>query len=391
MRGPDHSPKKKILFVTPYYKPYLGGIERVIEKLSEQFLASPEVGEIAVLTTKWSFPRRFNPGWPGCEVIDGIKVYRVDSFPSQAPPFFQVPLVWFPPQQFAGVIRQFRPDIVQLMTDKWFWGNFWSWFWARRRARTYLSPSFHDLSLLKQPLRLINGILGRIIDGVQVITALEKKKVVQAYRIPEEKITVIPWGVDLPKEVAPLRSKEEVGLLTVGRISQHKGQDWLVKVLSQIEETVTRKYRLILVGEDEGYGEELRRLIRRRGVVDRIEFRGKVSDRQLEEAYLEADVFVLFPDYEAFGLVFLEAMSHRLPVLTHDVGAVGEVLGSHALIIDPYNAAQARVVLNRLIEDDSYRHYWADRGHEYARNNFSWLTTSEKFLQFYQQETGEER
>ena len=47
----------RVLFLTPYFRPYLGGIERAIEQLTFQFLSSDQVVYVGVLTTKYSFPR----------------------------------------------------------------------------------------------------------------------------------------------------------------------------------------------------------------------------------------------------------------------------------------------------------------------------------------------
>ena len=52
----------RVLFLTPYFRPYLGGIERAIERLSFQLLDSPDVEAVGVLTTKYAFPPDLPPG-----------------------------------------------------------------------------------------------------------------------------------------------------------------------------------------------------------------------------------------------------------------------------------------------------------------------------------------
>ena len=59
----NDSPPLRIMFLTPYFRPYLGGIERAVEKLALQLQKSPEVEAVGVLTTKYSFPRTPQPNW----------------------------------------------------------------------------------------------------------------------------------------------------------------------------------------------------------------------------------------------------------------------------------------------------------------------------------------
>ena len=59
MKEPEEEKRPlRVLFLTPYFRPYLGGIERAIEQLAFQLLESGEVAEVGVLTTKYSFPTR---------------------------------------------------------------------------------------------------------------------------------------------------------------------------------------------------------------------------------------------------------------------------------------------------------------------------------------------
>ena len=72
----------RVLFLTPYFRPYLGGIERAIEQLAFQIQQSPDVEAVGVLTTKFSFPRVPQPDWPDRESTDnGIEILRVPGRP----------------------------------------------------------------------------------------------------------------------------------------------------------------------------------------------------------------------------------------------------------------------------------------------------------------------
>lgn len=398
----------KILFITPYYKPYLGGIERVIERLSSEYQNKGH--EVGIVTTKWVFPN--DPREPRRHVDDlserevlssGETVYRIDSFPHRALPVYQVPLVWFSPWAFRKIIREFQPDVIQLMNDRWFWGNFWAW-WFRGKAQVAFSLSFHELAfgsasnpvlwVLKQFLRVCNGFLTRVVDWVQVITEHEKHLVQAAYFTPAHTLRIIPWGVET--EMQTSKSKEQkansqkhkanvqppMTILAVGRLSSHKGQPWLADVVHQVSTLQTKKIRLVLVGADDGLGAELKKTY-----PDTEQFElvvtGAVDDDTLAAWYQKADVFALFPEYEAFGLVFLEAMAYGVPVITHKVGALEEVLRRGTLLTSAYNQAQAKVVLHRMINDDVFREALAKEAIQFAQE-FTWSKTANRFLNEYQ-------
>jgi len=377
----------KILFINPYFKPYLGGIERVIEKLAKQFLLSNKFEKVGVLTSKWSFPRRHHQNWPDYEVIDGVEVFRLPSWPSISPPFSQVPLVWFSPLEIKRIIEKFQPHVIQLMSDKWVGGNFWAWFFGRSKAKVFYSLSFHRLTLKQRWLVPFNFFLTRVADSVHVITNYEKKLVKKAYLTPEEKFTIIPWGVDIkkPHRQRPVTSNQSpITILCVGRLSKHKGQVWLLKQYVEIVQNLSKPTKLVFVGSDEkGEISNLKSQISNLKLEKKVIFAGEVSEGQLENWYQKADLFAIFPEYEAFGLVFLEAMAHQIAVLTHKVGAIAEVLDNAAMLTDPYNAAQVKVALTKLIEDDKFRHELGQKGYNYVREKFSWQKTAEKFQEVF--------
>ena len=71
----------RVMFLTPYFRPYLGGIERAIEQLSFQMQRSDAIEAVGVLTTKYSFPRHPEPTWDDYETTpEGISIYRLSGF-----------------------------------------------------------------------------------------------------------------------------------------------------------------------------------------------------------------------------------------------------------------------------------------------------------------------
>ena len=382
----------RVLFLTPYFRPYLGGIERAIEELSHQLQESPRVEAVGVLTTKYSFPRKAEPDWADRETMpDGILVYRLPGFPRRSLPIYSVPLVWFPPGLVRQYLEEFRPNVVHFVGDGWFWGHFWSWFFYRKRARFIFTPSYHTLPVVRWWLRPINAFICNVVDRVIALTGQEAREVRRAYLFPERRLGVIGWGAPVPDEaVAEAGRREADGqpltILCVGRLGRHKAQLWLLEVYRQARPQFRKPVRLVLVGRDEGDAQAIASFVDRHGLSDEVEVTGEVTDEELARWYARTDFFALFSHYEAFGLVFFEAMTHGAPVLTHDVGANKELLHRGAVVVPRFDAEAAAKAMTTLVNDDTERQQLGADAQAYALSEFTWPAVAEKYLAAYGEE-----
>jgi glycosyltransferase involved in cell wall biosynthesis len=385
----------RVLFLTPYFRPYLGGIERAIEQLSFQMQQSASIEAVGVLTTKYSFPRRPQPDWDDRETTpEGISIFRLSGFPRRSLPLYSVPLVWFSPLRLKKYLDEFKPDIIHFVGDGWFWGHFWAWFWFRGRARFVFTPSYHTLPPSRWWLKPINAFLSHIADRVVALTALEAEGVHRAYRTGKDKLGVIGWGASLDDKCGQAAEKNvprpgdelearPLTILCVGRIGNHKGQRWLLDAYLQARAQFKRPVRLVLVGRDEGGAKEIETFITQHQLQSEVIVTGEVTDNELAAWYAEADLFTLFSRYEAFGLVYLEAMAHGTPVLTHDVGANREVLLQGAVVVPKFDRENAAGELVRLVNDDTARRELGHQAQQYALAEFTWPAVAEKYLEVY--------
>lgn len=390
----DNAPLR-VLFLTPYFRPYLGGIERAIEQLSFQMQDSAAVEAVGVLTTKYTFPRQPRPSWEDQETTpEGITIYRLSGFPKRSLPIYSVPLVWFSPLRVKKFMDDFKPDVIHFVGDGWFWGHFWAWFWYRGRARIVFTPSYHTLPPSRWWLKPINAFLCQVADRVVALTGQEAKSVRRAYLAPKSKLGVIGWGASVVENGAvaqstPRRSGEylesrPLTVLCVGRLGKHKGQRWLLETYLQARAEFKRPVRLVLVGRDEDGAADVREFVAQNELQDEVIITGEVSDAELAEWYAEADLFTLFSQYEAFGLVFLEAMAHGAPVLSHDVGANREVLDQGAVVVPKFDREAAAGEMARLVNDDAARWKLGQEAQRYALSEFTWPEVASKYLEVYQ-------
>ena len=158
---------------------------------------------------------------------------------------------------------------------------------------------------------------------------------------------------------------------------------WLLEVYRKARTRFQRPARLVLVGRDEGREAGIRQAVRDWGLEDEVIITGEVTDQELASWYAGSDVFGLFSRYEAFGLVFFEAMSYGLPVLTHDVGANGELLTRGSIVVPPFHNKAAEAALLRLVNDELWRRSLGAEGREHALSGFTWPVVARRYLDLY--------
>ena len=384
------APPLRVLFLSPYFRPYLGGIERAIERLSFQLLDSPAVEAVGVLTTKYAFPRAPHPEWPDREKTpEGIAIFRLSGFPHKSLPLYSVPLVWFSPAQIRRYLDEFNPHVIHFVGDGWFWGHFWAWLWRRNGARFIFTPSYHTLPRSRFWLKQVNRFISRQVDQVVTLTRQESDQVARDYGVERERISVVGWGASALARDAASRDRtaepadRPATVLSVGRLSRHKGQAWLLDVYRAARPRFERPARLVLVGRDEDAEVQLRAQVRAAGLQDEVEFAGELDDDALSAEYEGADIFALYSHYEAFGLVYLEAMLCGLPVLTHEVGANRELLTEGAVVTPRFDREAAEDSMAALVNDAAYRRRLGEAGRQYARQEFTWPSVAAKYLALY--------
>jgi len=162
-----------------------------------------------------------------------------------------------------------------------------------------------------------------------------KRDVIAQYNVPEEKIVVVPNGIDTnkfkPMNIGDL--KERLGLvnskviLSVGRIEKQKGFHLLLKILPEILRE-HKESKLVIVGTG-SYLQNLKKMAVKLNVRDNVIFTGRVSDKELPKYYNLADVFA-FPTLRVEGLplVILEAMACEKGVVASRIGGIPTVVES---------------------------------------------------------------
>jgi glycosyltransferase involved in cell wall biosynthesis len=216
-------------------------------------------------------------------------------------------------------------------------------------------------------------------DLIIAVSEFTASQVNGLLKVERSRIRVIPHGVHLPKQTIEVPRKKSI--LLVGTLQARKNVTRLVEAF----ESVPRDWTLILAGATTGYrSEEVLARIARSSCRDRIQLTGYVTPSQLQALYSSASIFA-FPSLdEGFGIPVLEAMAHKLPVVTSRTSALEEIACGAALLVDPTDTQDLATALNRLIDDEDLRTRLARLGFERA-NNYSWEKAVKETYAVYQE------
>lgn len=269
-------------------------------------------------------------------------------------------------KRLSGLIRRVRPQIVHTHMAK-------AGTAARLAARlagvpivvhTYHGHVFHSYFSPRKTAVFLNieRALGRLTDRVIAVGDKQRRELI-GYRVaPAEKIVSIPLGLEieglLDAEAERGRLRAELGLNgidrlvgIVARLVPIKAHDVFLDAAAEVQRRVPNT-RFVIVGDGERRA-ELEARARALGLGDRTFFLG--WQREMRKIYADLDVVVLSSLNEGSPVAIIEAMAAGRPVVSTDVGGVGEVVadGRGGLLVPPRDPAALAEAVTAVLSDPS--------------------------------------
>jgi glycogen synthase len=332
---------QRLLFVTPRYFPYTGGVENHVYQVARR-LAEAGV-DVTVLTT--------NPGGTlaAYEELEGVKVERVRAWPANRD-------YYFAPGLYSR-IRQGNWDIVHIQSYHTLVAPLA--MLAALRARVPYLVTFHGgghSSRLRNGLRRVQWALLRplLVRAARLVAVARFEIEIYGKRLglPESRFSYIPNGSDLP-QVTPLplskpETENKSGLLivSVGRLERYKGHQRIIAALPGLLK-VRPDARLWIAGSGP-YEAALLKQAQKLGVAGRVEIRAiPAQDRAAMARELsKASIVTLLSDYETHPIAVLEAAALGRPVLVANTSGLKELADQGlaraiSLKSSPHQVAQA--------------------------------------------------
>jgi glycosyltransferase involved in cell wall biosynthesis len=269
------------------------------------------------------------------------------------------------------------------------------------RGRIGLVTTVHDLIPLRFPhlvpwrhrlaVRALLGGAVRRAAAVIAVSETTRTELLARYRLSPGRVRVIPEAagpafVPPPAGVrAAVRARYALPgryVLFVGLLEPKKNLRALLAAVARLRATGQLGDTTLVVAGATGWGSEPPAdAARRLGLDGTVRFLGPVAEADLPGLYAEAEVFVFPSLWEGFGLPVLEAMATGTPVLASRRGALPEVTGEAALLVEP-EAGPLADALATLLGDGALRARLREAGLARAAA-FSWARTAAETLAVY--------
>jgi glycogen(starch) synthase len=347
------------------------------------------------------------PGAPVHEVIDGVEVYRVDSYKNPAPDFATwVYLMNLNMQkEAAAIVNKLADKIDVFHAHDWLVAT--AGIGLKHVFRKPLFATMHSTEIGRRDG--LHTDTEKMIHETEAWLTYEAWKVIccsdymvshvrWAFGLPEDKLIMIPNGVninvydkiesDLESFRARFALHEEKIVLYVGRLVYEKGIHVLINAVPKVLEKVNAKF--IIVGS--GYmKDQLLNIVRSMSLEHKVLFLGFADDETLLRLQKCADVSVVPSLFEPFGIVALEAMAAKSPVVVSDTGGLSEIVKHNVTGFKAYpnNPESLAWGITKILLDDNYRNYIRENAYKQVQDKYDWEKIALQTKAMYQAVLGE--
>jgi len=347
------------------------------------------------------------PGIPDYERVNGVKVYRVNPYNVSSPDF----TTWVT-QLNVAMLEKAIPVFNELGDWNIIHGHDWLVAYAVRALkhahRRPLIATIHATEYGRNQ-GLHNNLQRHISDvewwlcyeSWQVICCSEymKGEVKFVFQVPDDKLVIIPNGVDPSNYIQKnnnisrnnYAAPDEKIIFYVGRLVREKGVQVLLDAAPMILSRVPNT-KFVIAGKGP-YLKELQDQAKRMGIGNRVYFTGYIDDYTRNSLYSWSNVAVFPSLYEPFGIVALEAMAARTPVVVSDTGGLSEIVMHNidGLKAYPGNPRSLADMILTILLNPGPAQQLQQNAYQKIKQRFNWQDIAAKTLDVYQKVWNEHR
>lgn len=217
---------------------------------------------------------------------------------------------------------------------------------------------------------------------------------------PYGEIEVIPCGTNTSSfgRVSRAEARQKLGIssdqsmiIYVGRFDPRKGLETLVRAVNH-PQVRQHPFHLYIVGgnrsdqKDQAERDRIEKLVHQLNLAEHVTFTGRLDHSQLPTYYAASDVCVVPSYYEPFGLVAIEAMASRIPVIASEVGGLRfTVQPDKTGLLAPAKDDEAFAsCIDRILSYPELRDRLGQAGQQQVHDNFSWDGVTDQLSDLYQ-------
>ena len=373
----------KILQISPFYPPHIGGIEKHVWELSNKLANAGH--KVTVYTSNVPKSKKY-------EINNEVQIYRFKSFCSLLNNHFV-------PGYLFKLINATTFDVIHMHGSLHFSSNITAFSKIFKKSPIVLTThgakvNYQDWKRIIETL--YNKTIGKwtLKSADRIITpSLKEVNLLERLGVDRDKIIVIPNWIDLNKISLNLNAEEFKNLyqlhdkkiiLFVSGLIPRKGINNLIDAMKYVK---SDSILLIVGGELPGHPGVKRLLeeqVKKLGLKN-ILFLGRVSKEHLECAYIVADVFVLPSLAEGLPLVLLEAMGYRKCVVATDIPGNSDVIKNNktGILFESGNSMELAEKINYLLANERLRKEIGDAARKEVEKNYNFDAAFDKIVAVY--------
>jgi glycosyltransferase involved in cell wall biosynthesis len=363
MKGKIKTEPTKLLVVTPYFYPKIGGLENYAYNIAKGL--KQDHGYKIVVVTSNHEDKTYKE-----ETLEGIKIYRL---PRQLK-VSNTPISFKWKKQIKEIIEKEKPDVINAHSPVPFISDVACRIAHQKKipfVLTYHNDLVKENWLLNLVCKSYYWFMGnRTLNQADKIIATSEYYVAISAHLKKRKnkIQIVSPGVNIPN-IKPKPIKDSI--LFVGQLDKthlHKGLNYLIDAVSEI-----RKVKLIVVGKGDNL-ENYIQLAKEKNIS--ALFTGSISDKELTEFYNDTTLTVL-PSYnqaEGFGMILIEAMACKKPVVGTNVGGIPYVIHNNkdGLLVPPKDSKALAEAIIKLLKNPKLAKQMGANGYKKVKENFTW-------------------
>ncbi len=199
------------------------------------------------------------------------------------------------------------------------------------------------------------------------VVSLRIKNSLTAQHIRAERITVLPIRPELETFLGRVREPRHAhapSFLFIGRLSPEKNIPRIIRAFALVRRTHAEA--VLRIAGDGPEKQKIELLIHELHLENAVILKSWTED--VAEEMQNADIFLLASLHEAYGLTLIEAMASCMPLVTTDVGCVGEIVedGVHGIVVKEASTGAYALAMERMLSDHIFRKTCAENGHKTA-------------------------
>ncbi len=387
----------KIALVCPASLPatQFGGIVFLAVDLAREI---SEMGHnVTIYTTDLDFsngPNKFNKKLPRIEKFEKFLINRTHAW-------FSLKL-FFVNTSMSKEIENDKPDIIHTIGLRSF-QSIIAWRVSKKLNIPLVvsdqggltTHPFLDESgvFLKTLYKIQDFFIRKIINDASVISvANEYEQKIFSNLNKKSRIKIIRNGINLKKLVSKHNFKEKYQInskfiLFVGRFSKSKGIETLINAFSIIKnELKDSDTRLVIMGVDFGYQDEMEKLIKKLNLSEEIKVIKNPPRDDVISAYGESEFLVLPSRWELSPLVPLESFAFKKPVISTNSHGIPYTVqnNKNGILVEPENSVELSTAIMKLLNDSKLREKLGVSGYNFVNEECNCVSMAKNSLKLYE-------